>query len=150
MANSIFNKDGMLDLSFATKFEDVATTGCTTIIRSDSGDRTKFNNDLMQAIGTPKAVNVYFSEDQVIVVPATEGTKGSVKLGKGDVIYNSRLAAAIMKISGGTFPENKSTRTGTFTVEKIDENTPAAVISFGNSSDQTADAAHKEGEADAD
>lgn len=75
-------KDGILDLSSATKFEDVATNGYITIIRSTSGDRTKLSKGLLKSIGKPN---------------------------------------------------NKSTRTGNFTVEMIDETISATVISFDNS-----------------
>lgn len=140
----ILLKNGMLDLSSATKFEDVATNGCITIIRSTSGDRTKLSKDLLKSIGNPNAVAVYFTDDHVIVVPASEGTGGSVKIGKSEVIYNTHLSEKIMAVAGGNFPKNKSTKTGTFTVEKVDETTSAAVISFDNSSAQTADAVTEE------
>lgn len=140
MTNSIILKDGILDLSSATKFEDVAANGCVTIIRSKSGDRTKFCKGLLSSIGNPKAVDVYFTDKQVIVVPANEVSGGSIKFGKSEVVYSSNLSKKIMAVAGGNFPENKSTKTGTFTVEKVDKTTSAAVISFNSSSAQTADA----------
>lgn len=140
MIKNLFTKDGVLDLSSATKFEDVATNGCITIIRSTSGDRTKFSKDLLKSIGNPNAVDVYFTDEQVIVVPAAEGSGGSLKIGKSEIIYNTQLSEKIMTVAGSDFPKNKSTKTGTFTVEKVNETTTAAVISFGSSTAQTADA----------
>ncbi len=140
MTNSIILKDGILDLSSATKFEDFATNGCITIIRSTSGDRTKLSKELLKSIGNPKAVDVYFTDEQVIVVPAPEGSGGAVKIGKNEIIYNTQLAEKIMAVAGVNFQKNKSTKTGTFTVEKVDETTSAAVISFNSSTAQTADA----------
>lgn len=144
MTTTIFNKDGMLDLSSATMFEDVATNGCITIIRSSSGDRTKLSKGLMESIGNPDAVQFYLTDEQVIVVPASGKSDRAVKVGKSAVIYNTQLSEKIMAVAGGDFPKNKSTKTGSFTVGKVDENTSAAVVTFGNSSAQTADAAAEE------
>ena len=129
MTNNIFNSDGKLDLHKAVKFHYCPTDGALTIIRTSSGDRTRLSPGLLKALDVPSEVEFYFTEDAVIVVPVTEG---GLKIGKGGIVYNSTLAAQIMKIAGGDYPENKSTAIGTFKIESVDDDVKGAVISFRN------------------
>ena len=142
MISNIF-KDGKLNLSAAKKFHSASSSGgAITIIRTNgSGDRTRPSKSLLADLGSPSWVDIYLTKDQVIIVPLTESTADSFKVGKGDVLYNTQLANEIMQIAGIEFPENKSTSCGTYTIETVDDTTKAAVVTFGNSTTHTVDTA---------
>ena len=133
MYNSIFSENGKLNLSAAKKFHSASSGGAITIIRTNgSGDRTRPSKSLLTDLGNPSWVDVYLTEEQVIIVPSMENSADNFKIGKGDVLYNTQLAKEIMQIAGIEFPENKSTSCGTYTIETVDDTTKAAVVSFGN------------------
>ncbi len=143
MTHNIFSKGSNLNFANARKFHNSASPsgGATTIIRTSSGDRTRPSKSLLAGLGNPKYVDVYLTETQVIIVPLTESTADSFKIGKGDILYNTQLANEIMQIAGIDFPENKSTSCGTYTIEAVDDTTKAAVVTFGNSTTHTVDTA---------
>ena len=134
MYNSIFSENGKLNLSAAKKFRSASSSGgAITIIRTNgSGDRTRPSKSLLADIGNPTWVDVYLTGELVVIVPSTENSADSFKIGKGDVLYNTQLAKEIMQIAGIEFPENKSTSCGTYTIETVDDTTKAAVVSFGS------------------
>ena len=146
MTHNIF-KDGKLNLAAAKKFHSASSGGAITIIRTNgSGDRTRPSKSLLTDLGNPSWVDVYLTEEQVIIVPSTENAVGNFKVGKGEVLYNTQLANEIMQIAGIEFPENKSTSCGTYTIETVDDTTKAAVVTFGNSTTHAVDTAKNKGE----
>lgn len=148
MTHTIFTQNGKLDLSAAKKFHSATSSGgALVIIRTNgSGDRTRPSKSLLADLGNPSWVDVYLTEEQVIIVPSTENAADSFKIGKGDILYNTQLAKEIMQIAGIEFPENKSTPCGSYTIEAVDDTTKAAVVTFGNSTTHTDNVTFEEGD----
>lgn len=142
MTHSIFSQNGKLDLSAAKKFHGASMTcSAITIIRTSSGDRTKISKGLLADLGNPSWLDFYLTDNQVIIVPASDKAADSMKVGKNEIVYNAQLAREIMEVAGIDFPENKSTPIGSYTLEAIDEETQAAVVTFNSSTTHAVDTA---------
>ena len=116
-----------VDLSTATLSTTSSNDGCITAINCDS-PRLKIGKQLYSDLQNAERIEVLFTDEHVILIPARNENSG-IKLGKGNILYNAAIVRKIQKLAGIEETPG-STKIGSYHMQKFDENTVAAVISF--------------------
>lgn len=122
--------NNFINLNDAEAFSSNNSDGCVTIINVPTSKRIKFSKKLMEELGNPTSIEIFFIEQTMIVLAARDNVKNPISFSSGGIIYNGQLAEKIMSRSSAEFPEGKSVRVGSYEMQSVDENTQAAVISF--------------------
>ncbi len=116
-----------VDLSTATLSTTSSTDGCITVINCDS-PRMKIGKELHSDLQNAERIEVLFTDENVVLIPARSENSG-IKLGKSNILYNAAIVRKIQKLAGIEETPG-STKIGSYHMQKFDENTVAAVISF--------------------
>lgn len=117
-----------LDLSAATAMSKGTTDGCLAIVPSGGSLRTRLTPQLWNEIGSPETVEILQLGNDLVILQA-RSEKNAMKLGKGRYLYDNALALKIVALAGIT-PPTETTHVGRYTVQQVDANTKAAVITL--------------------
>lgn len=130
--NSILSKGdaGYVDLSNAVEFEPSSSNGCLTIIATSNSTRLQISKSILADLDEPEAVKIHIADKNIAIFSTQKDSHNSLKLGKGGIIYNTELAKKILQISGVDVKEKGSTKLGSYKLQKLDDDTLAAVVSF--------------------
>lgn len=122
-----------INLQDAVALSSSTSIKALTVVPTTNGSRTRFGAELWQSIDEPERVEVLQLNENVVILPACTSNAG-IKVGKGRYLYDTDLAANIVKLAGidPTTP-TKSRQIGTFEVQPVDDNINAAVINFDKS-----------------
>ena len=123
----VFGSEGYSNLSEFTEIvADSGKNGKISIIFAGDCKRVKLNRDLYEALNNPRAVKMLWSADKLAIRAVSEGIPGSFNVGKGGVIYSTKLAEKIIAIVPAIeFKGNATTRCGN--IEQVQENEDGSI-----------------------
>lgn len=117
-----------VDLSTAIAFQSESTNGCVTTIFTKNGTRTKLSRNLLEDIGDPEYVDVFFTEKNVIFCKSNGVSAFAVK--SDGIIYGTVLAKKIAELANIEIQTKGSAKAGTYHLQQLDDERIVAVVSF--------------------
>ena len=104
--------------------------GCFIITNTVNSRRFRLSKTFRDALNSPIAIELYFTEDSVLVI-LTDGTsKCSITFRSGGYVYDSCLTEKLIEMSGVEVPEGKSRKIGIFTTNQLEDGSIYAEVKF--------------------
>ena len=104
--------------------------GCFIITNTVNSRRFRLSKTFRDALNSPIAIALYFTEDSVLVIPTDGTSKCSITFRSGGYVYDSCLTEKLIEMSGVEVPEGKSRKVGTFTIHELEDGTTCAEVKF--------------------
>ena len=109
---------------------DKSLAGCFIITNTVNSRRFRLSKTFRDALNSPIAIELYFTEDSVLVI-LTDGTsKCSITFRSGGYVYDSCLTEKLIEMSGVEVPEGKSRKIGIFTTNQLEDGSIYAEVKF--------------------
>lgn len=104
--------------------------GCFIVTNTVNSRRFRLSKTFRDALNSPIAIELYFTEDSVLVIPTDGTSKCSITFRSGGYVYDSCLTEKLIEMSGVEVPEGRSRKIGTFTIHELEDGTTCAEVKF--------------------